>query len=385
MSGPGQGELTVDLGAIAENYRRIAAHVGKATVAAVVKANAYGLGMAEVAPVLWAAGARHFYVATIDEALSLRALLPKAYIFLLNGIFHYPKFEYEHYALIPVLNSIDEIEIWRSRAAARGRALPAHIQIDTGMNRLGLPAAELQWLQAEPARLNGLRVDAWLSHLAVADEPGHPLTFLQRDRFRAALATLPPAPASLANSAGIWHDPSLHFDAVRPGAALYGLRPLPDAPNPMRQVVRLTAQVLQIRSVDRGETVGYGASYTLPKTTKIATVSAGYADGFIRFSGQSPDLVRHVRIGNSLAPVIGRVSMDLITVDVGDVPGPIEPGTMVELIGADHDADDAAREAGTIGYEILTALGQRYRRTYIPAEPAELPAAHTQTVPQAIQ
>jgi alanine racemase len=372
----GQGELTIDLAAVVDNYRRIVARAAPAEAAPVVKADAYGLGMADITPALWAAGARRFFVATPDEGMALREQLPVADILVLNGLCEPALSEYEHGRLVPVLNHLGEIERWTKRARARGRTLPAFVHFDTGMNRLGLDADERARIAADPGRLDGLRLLGWMSHLATADQPGHPMVEAQLGRFRAALASLPKAPASLANSAGIWRDQALHFDLVRPGAALYGLRPLAGEPNPMKPVLRLTVPVLQVRPVAAGETLGYGAAYLVPAATRIATLSVGYADGFFR----APGAGRTVRIGQSSAPVVGRVSMDLITVDVGQVAEPVEPGTPVELIGAGHDADALAAETGTIGYEVLTALGGRFRRKYISAEPAAAPAPPILTV-----
>jgi alanine racemase len=233
------------------------------------------------------------------------------------------------------------------------------------MNRLGLPPEEQDRLAEAPGLLAGVRVLGWISHLACADEPSNPLNEIQRKRFADIVARLPRAPASLANSSGIFLGPAFHGDLVRPGCALYGVNPTPGSPNPMVPTVRLSARVLQVRAVDSPMTVGYGAAHSVVRAGKVATVATGYADGYSR----SLSAAGAVLVAGRLAPVIGRVSMDLITVDVSDVPeGAVRPGDFVELIGAHRPVDVVAAEAGTIGYEVLTSLGRRHWRRYLPAD-----------------
>jgi alanine racemase len=325
----------------------------------VVKADAYGLGMAEVAPALFAAGCRLFFVATIDEGLALRRILPEAAIAVLGGLLAGTEGEFRRARLIPVLNDLDQIARWRRRAATR--ALPAMIHVDTGMARLGLAPAELARLAEEPERLEGLALTAVLSHLASAGDRESPQNPAQRDLFRAALAALPRARASLAASSGIFLGPEYHFDLVRPGAALYGVNPLAETPNPMAQVVRLKGRILQVRDVDRGQTVGYGAAHRMARPGRIATIAAGYADGWLRSSSHRGS----AGISGRRAPVIGRISMDLVTLDVTGIdPALTQPGGFVDLIDEQHDIDAVAAAAGTIGYEVLTALGRRHHRIY---------------------
>ncbi len=246
-------------------------------------------------------------------------------------------------------------------ARATGRALPAAIHIDTGMNRLGLPAPEADVLATEPDRLIGIDVRLVMSHLACADEPDHPLNSEQLTAFTAARTQLPTAPASLANSSGIFLGTPYHFDLVRPGAALYGVNPTPGRTNPMRQVIRLQGKILQVREIDAPRTVGYGATHRAAGSTRVATVAVGYADGFLRSLSNRGS----ARIGGQQVSLIGRVSMDLSTFDVTRVPREAaHPGALIDLIGADLSIDDVADAAGTIGYEILTALGHRYHRVY---------------------
>ncbi len=367
--------LEIDLDALAGNWRRLAAEVGAGVdCAAVVKADAYGVGMAQAAPALWAAGCRLFFVATLEEGLALRPLLPAAEIAVLNGLPPLPGLsaELRGARLMPVLNDLGEIARWRE--ALQGAPDPAMIHLDTGMARLGLPPAETQRLVAEPALVSGLRVRAVLSHLACADERDHPLNERQRTDFEAASSRLeslvescigPGASRrlvrSLAASFGLYLGAAYRFDLVRPGAALYGINPLPGRPNPMAQVVHLKGRILQVREVDSGATVGYGASHRMTHRGRVATIALGYADGWLRSSGNRGS----VGIGGQRAPIIGRISMDLVTVDVSEIaPDAARPGAFASFLDADHTVDHAAAAAGTIGYEILTALGRRYHRRY---------------------
>jgi alanine racemase len=239
--------------------------------------------------------------------------------------------------------------------------LPAILHVDTGMSRLGLPSNEFAALADDPRRLEGFTLAAVMSHLACADEPAHPANPDQLARFRAALERLPRAPASLAASSGIVLGAQYHFDLVRPGVALYGGNPSPGAPNPMAQVVHLKGKILQVRDVDRGQAVGYGAAHRMTRPGRVATVAVGYADGWLRSaSGHGT-----VGIAGERAPVIGRISMDLMTLDVTGIdPRCAAPGMTVDLLDATYGIEAAAGAAGTIGYEILTSLGRRYARVY---------------------
>lgn len=359
--------LTIDLAAIADNYRLVQQRLGTASCAGVVKADAYGLGAARVAPALWAAGCRVFFVATLGEGADLRAVLPAAEIQVLGGDVATTAVDHAALGLRPVLNSLDEIAAWRAEAGRQGRALAATIHLDTGMSRLGLAPAELDILVAEPDRLAGIEVALVMSHLACSDEPAHPQNALQLAAFRRALACFRPAGArlSFANSGGVFLGRDYHFDLARPGAALYGLRPQAGVPNPLRQVLRLQGKILQLRDVDTGTSVGYGATHRVARPARLATVGVGYADGYLRSLSNRGSAV----VGGRRVPVVGRVSMDLITLDVSDVPAQaLRPGDLVDLIGPDNPVDDLADQAGTIGYEILTSLGRRYARRYVGAD-----------------
>lgn len=353
--------LTIDLDAIIANYRLLTEKSGKATCAAVVKADAYGLGMAKVAPALAAAGCSAFFVATIDEGIELRNILADVSIYILNGPAPDSAPVFAEHRLTPVLNSLGNIEAWTAYGDGRDAPLPAVIHVDTGMSRLGLSPREMEVLADKPERLANVKLAAVMSHLACADEPDHEMNRRQLTAFRRAPAQLPKAPASLANSSGIFLGADYCFDMTRPGAALYGISPIKDNPNPMAQVVRLQGKILQIRDVDTPLTVGYGATCQVGRGGRIATVAAGYADGYLRsLSNRGCGF-----IGNYQAPVIGRVSMDIITLDVSEIPrDAARPGIMVDLIGPLCPVDEVARRAGTIGYEILTGLGARYHRVY---------------------
>lgn len=355
--------LVIDLDALTANWQAMAALAPGAECAAVVKANGYGLGDVAVASALWKAGARSFFVADIEAGVRVKTALPASRTIVLHGVPAGTEAELLARGLVPVLSSLEEIRRWGAYARHLGRKLPALIHIDTGMNRLGLPPAELDRLCNDPENLlAGIDVQAWMSHLACADDPQNPFTAEQLRRVRAALARLPQAPVSLSNSGGIFHGPDYHFDLVRPGIALYGANPAPWRPNPMRPVIRLLARILQIRDVAPSDTVGYDATHRITAPGKVAALGMGYADGYPwSLAGKGVAMVA----GHS-APLIGRVSMDLLTADVTGVPGGmLQVGGWAEIIGPHRDVDQVAKEAGTIGYEVLTRLGSRYHRIYV--------------------
>jgi len=349
--------LTIDRTALAANWRLLAGRLKRgAQASAVVKADAYGLGAAKVAPALARAGCVDFFVATPEEGLELKPLLPQARLYVLEGPAPGAESLFVEQGLIPVLNSADQVEAWL--AASKGRS-PSALHVDTGMNRLGLPLDDAKRLA--PRLAKGSLVLA-MSHLACSEEPGHPMNQAQLGRFREVLAELPGVRASLANSSGVFLGPIYHFDLVRPGAALYGVNPTPGLPQPMAQVVHLQGRILQVRDVDTPATVGYGATHAIGRKSRIATVAAGYADGYPRsLSGRGEGY-----LGGRAVPLVGRVSMDLITFDVTEAdPHLARAGGFIDLIGPGNPVDAVAERAGTIGYEILTRLGRRYRRRYI--------------------
>jgi len=355
--------LTIDLGAIAANWRLLRDRLGGGECGAMVKADAYGLGLEPVANALWRTGCRTFFVALTEEGRALRTMLPEADIFVMQGIADDEEAELLAARLIPVLNTTDEIARWSKFAQARGAApLPAAIMIDTGMSRLGLEPDEARSFAARPEALDGIALTCLMSHLVVAEERDNPLTAQQLRDFHALRAAFPPARASICNSSAVFLGPEYALDLARPGAALFGLAPIAGEANPMAPVVTLAGRILQVRQIDSPRTVGYGATHRAKAPTRIATVSVGYADGYLRsLSGRASGM-----LGGRRVSLVGRVSMDLITFDVTGVPERFaRAGERIELIGATHTLDDLAAEAGTIGYEILTALGRRYHRKYV--------------------
>ncbi|WP_244500347.1 alanine racemase [Methyloceanibacter methanicus] len=359
--------LTIDLAALADNYRDLCARARPAECAAVVKADAYGLGMAQAASALWRAGCRTFFVATIAEGIDLRTLLPDAVIYVLNGLMAGTAMTFQEHGLRPVLNSAAEVRDWAGYCARNRKALPCAVHLDTGMNRLGLSALDVDEIRDADELWEALALSLVMSHLACADDRAHAKNAQQRARFEALRALLPETLTSLANSAGILLGPDYHYDLVRPGVALYGGHPQRQGENPFRAVVHLMGRILQIRHATQGETVGYGATRTLQRPTRIAVVSAGYADGLFRaLSAGDGETGLTAYLGPYAAPILGRVSMDLISVDVTEVPEAFcQRGAWVELLGPNVSAHTMAAQAGTIDYEVLTSLGTRATRRYI--------------------
>ena len=354
--------LTVDLGAIRANYRLLA-NMSRASCAAVLKADAYGLGMEQVAPALALEGCTTFFTAHLQEAIALRQLVPEGCtIYVLHGPPPGTAKDCFQYDLVPVLNDPGQLQEWRALALTLGRVLPAAIQFDTGMSRRGFAPADLAALSNQPDWLAGIRPVLVMSHLACADEPAHPMNAAQRRRFDQLREVLPGVPASLANSSGIFLGHKYHYDLLRPGAALYGINPQPGTPNPLRQAVSLHARIVQVRSVCEGDVVGYGGHHVCVGERRIATISVGYADGWLRsLSGRG-----QAAIDGVIVPVVGRVSMDSMGLDVtGIAPERVLPGAEVELMGAALPVDAVAAAAGTIGYEVLTRLGSRFHRRYV--------------------
>ncbi len=361
--------LTIDLDAIAANWRWLAAQHGQ-PIAAIVKADAYGLGAARVAPRLYAEGARHFFVAYPQEGAALRPLLPPdATIAILNGFFPSQASTYLAQSLTPVLGNLEEIGAYAACAAGLATRLPAMIHVDTGMNRLGLSPEDAAALQADPAALAGLNIGFIMTHLANAEQADDPGNANQARNLRqAASGTLAGIPLSLANSSGLFLGSGFVSHLARPGAAVYGINPTPARPNPMRAVLRLTAPILQLRRIPAGASVGYNAIWTAQRPTTVATVSAGYADGYHRtLSNRAQAAIRAPghRPGFDAArlPLIGRVSMDLATFDATDHPD-LRQGDELELIGPAVPPDEVAEWAGTNGYEVLTSLKPRGGRVY---------------------
>lgn len=366
-----EGLLTVDLGAVADNYAWLRERLaGGCRCAAVVKANAYGLGVSEVAPVLYRSGCRDFFVATLAEGEELRALLPaEVTIYVLTGI--RPGCEQRCAAanLIPVLVTTEQLRQWCVRTGSDTRAAPCALKVDTGMTRLGMGADEFARLLQAPELLVRANVQLILSHLACADEPEHPQNPAQLAVFNECVSRLrqicPQVQASFTNSSGICLGDAYHFDLARPGSALYGINPLPGNENPMRPVVNLRVPVLQQREITRDSAVGYGAAGSAAAGSWLAVVRGGYADGMLRTqSGRG----RGIAIAGDEkipVPMLGRVSMDTCVFDISVLSAAQRAQLEVfELLGEGWTVDDMGTAAGTIGYEILTSLGRRYCRRY---------------------
>jgi alanine racemase len=351
------GTLTIDLAAIEANWRTLVRELLTVECAAVVKANAYGLGLEPVTATLAKAGCRTFFVADIAEARAVRSRVAEAAIYVLNGF----AVDWGD-ALIeinarPVINSTTELAEWDAFVSAHSWRGGAALHIDTGMHRLGISPDEAAAL-APRAQTENHGIALVMSHLACADTPDHPLNAAQIKLFRELRMLYSGIPASLANSSGIFLGDTAHYDLARPGAALYGVNPTPGKPNPMQSVVELTGRILQIRNVERDATVGYGATWTAKRPTRIAVVALGYADGLVRAGGGSDE-----RPGG--AAIIGRISMDLLCADITDIPaGTVHRGDHATLIGGDIGVDEVAAAAGTIGYEILTRVGPRCHLVY---------------------
>jgi alanine racemase len=359
------GVLTVDLDALVANWRKLEKTAVPAECSAVIKANAYGCGIEPVARALAKAGCKTFFVATLDEAAIARAALPSAPLYVLNGFTQNSGDAYAKIDARPVIGELNELAEWDVFCRRTGWAGGAGIHIDTGMQRLGLTIAEAQGLIPR-IHAGDHGISLVMSHLACAESLNHPMNARQLVTFREAASAFSGVPASLSNSSGIFLGNPFHFDMVRPGAALYGVNPTPEADNPMLPVVDLKARIVQIRDVERGESVGYGGNWTTRRPTRLAIVSTGYADGYFR-AGSSNDGTRgaEVMVAGKRCPVAGRISMDLTAVDITDLDkNAVRRGHLVTLIGDGITVDELAHHFGTIGYEVLTSLGSRYTRVY---------------------
>lgn len=363
------GFVEIDLAQIARNWQQLSAFVAPAACAAVVKADAYGLGAAEVIPALVRAGCTTFFIATPSEAEEARALAPQARILALDGLLPGSADGFARLGVMPVLSSLSDVETWARTGERIGRRLCAAIHVDSGLNRLGLTARDTRRLAADTALCARIDIKLVLSHLASADNPADPKNTDQLLAFETLSALFPHIPRSLAASDGLMLGRAFHFDLVRPGYALYGGQASLNNQAPVGPVVRVSAAILAVTDVAPGESVGYGATWRAQRPTRIATIAAGYADGIARSSSsQDGKACGHVLIDAHKAPIVGRVSMDLITVDVTDLPSlAVEPGSQAVLIGPGLTIEDAGYAAGTIGYEVLTRLGRRFSRRYLGA------------------
>jgi len=362
------GVLTIDLAALRHNYSAITRHIAPTRAAAVVKADAYGLGASRVAPAFYDAGCRDFFVAHLGEAIALKPFLqPDATLYVLNGLQPGTEAACAREGVLPVLNSLEQVENWAALAAEQARKLPALLQLDTGMSRLGLSASEFERLTANPSVLDGIDVKFVISHLASGDEPENAANAHQLANMTALLARLPKLPVAFANSGGSFLDKTYHFDLARPGVALYGVGPK----NEIVPVLTLSARVIQVRDIEKGAAVGYGGTYIAKGPMRVATIAVGYADGWFRSLSNKGSAF----FGDTRLPIIGRVSMDSITLDVSALPeGTLKLGSLVELIGPHQGLEDVARDCDTIPYEILTALGNRYARVYVDSGTGDIKA-----------
>ncbi|MDG1436582.1 MAG: alanine racemase [Rickettsiaceae bacterium] len=350
--------LYIDLKTIKDNYSTLR-KLTNSEVAACIKANAYGLGASQVAPVLEEAGCKNFFVSFCHEGVELRKTIgPKANIYSLHGVFSSELEEFREYKLTPVLNHLYQIEIWQNYALLLGKMLPCIIHVNTGMHRLGLPLNEIQSLNLDrdASRLNVLYV---MSHLTSAESVDSPTNQEQLEKFKLYSIKFKGIKQTLANSGGIFLGKDYHFDLVRPGAALYGINPAPYLKNP----IKLFAPIIQLHDLPSGSSLGYNNTYTNTrnKSCLIATLPIGYADGISRALSNKGE----VFIDGVSAPIIGRVSMDLITIDVSHVnPDKVFLGQEVEIIGDNCPPETLAQLLNTNSYEILTMLGDRYERRY---------------------
>lgn len=356
------GLLTIDLAALADNWRLLAARCGAAECGAVIKADGYGTGLETTMRTLWAAGCHTFFVANVLEGERARALCREAAIYVFDGLAPGAGPRLIAADLRPALSSIGEIEEWAAFSRAAGRRLKAALHFDTGMNRMGLKAAD-----AERARglASDFDVALVMSHFVSSQWAGDPRNGAQIETFEAARRAFPGVPASMANSSGVFLPQAPHYDLVRPGYALYGGNPAPGAANPMRPVVKLEARIVAVRDLRAGESVGYDATWTAPRASRIATIGLGYADGMPVSASAAPGKPGgEAIVGGVRCPFIGRVSMDFTVLDVSAAPQ-ARRGGWVEILGETIGVDELSERAGTIGYEILTRLGGRYARRYV--------------------
>lgn len=349
--------LEINLSNIVHNYNLAKLEVGSSSVAAVVKANAYGLGDSKIARALYEGGCREFYVMYLSEAFSIRESVGDSKIFVLGLTYVSEYRECVEYDFIPVLNTLSNAETYDALAKSLGLKLPCVVQFDTGMTRSGLDLKEASNLES----FSHLDILYIMSHLACADDPTHNLNRLKLERVKGLSYIFQGIPISFANSSGIYLGANYHFSQVRPGCMLYGINPTPYAPNPVRNVITIKAKVLQIREIDEARSVSYSSRYIAPKGSKIATIACGYADGYHRSLTSNT----HCYFKGIALPIVGTITMDMMMVDVTVLSEELlSMLDYVELINDNLTVDDIAKKAKTIGYEVLTSLGNRFNRIY---------------------
>ena len=362
------GVLTIDLAAVESNWKKLAAMTLPVECAAVVKADGYGCGLEQVTARLYKAGCKTFFAADLGEGRRARAVVPEAVIYVLNGAFPDTGRAFADANLRPVINSTTELAEWDAFVAINDWRGGAALHVDTGMNRLGLPVEDGMAIASRMKSANH-GVTLLMSHLACAETPEHPLNEKQIRVFRELRVAYRGIPSSLANSSGIFLGGAVHCDVVRPGGALYGANPIPGKKNPMSPVVELKGRIVQVRQGKKGETVGYGAAFTIARPSRLAIVAVGYADGYVRAAGAAKGKpAAELIVAGRRCPVVGRISMDLLAVDVSDLPDrAARRGDFATLIGGELSLETVAAASGTINYEVLTSLGRRYHRHYIGA------------------
>jgi alanine racemase len=359
------GILTIDLAALEANWHALGRRVMPSECSAVIKADAYGCGIEPVAARLSRAGCKTFFVADLAEARRARSAAPAAAIYVLNGLLPGTAPAFADLHARPVIGSMAELAEWDAFCTGQQWQGGAALHVDTGMNRLGISANEAAAL-APRIRSENHGITLLMSHLACSEVTDHPLNQRQINLFREVRILYRGIPSSLANSSGIFLGNSAHCDMVRPGVALYGVNPTPGRSNPMRPVIELQARIVQLRIVPKDETVGYDAAWTAKHVTRLAVLAVGYADGYLRAASASDDAPgADAIVAGKRCPIAGRVSMDLIAIDITSLPdNSVRRGDLATLIGDEISVDDVANAAGTIGYEVLTSLGRRYHRVY---------------------
>ncbi len=359
--------LTVDLGALVANWRALGARAGT-EAAAVVKANAYGVGIEPAVTALARAGCKNFFVAHLSEGVRARKIAPDATIYILNGLLPGTCGAYAEHGLSPVLGSHEELLDWASFRQSGAQVRPAALHVDTAMNRLGLwPGEGLNLARERDSVVAAAGIGLLMSHFASSEDEADPANARQVAAFAEIAAALPGIPASLKNSSGHFLKDCPSYALTRPGYALYGGNPTPGKPNPMQSVIGLEARIIQLREVEAGTQVGYNGRWTAKGKRRLATIHLGYADGYPRNASWTDDATGgSAVVGGMVCPFVGTVSMDLIIVDVSDAPvGAAQRGSSVTLIGGPLDLEAVGAGAKTSGYEILTSLGRRYARRYV--------------------
>jgi alanine racemase len=359
------GILSIDLAAIEANWRALMRRATPSECAAVIKADAYGCGIEQIANRLARGGCKTFFVADLEEARRVRAVASEPVIYVLNGLMPNTAPAFADVRARPVIGSLVGLAEWDAFCTANHWQGGAALHVDTGMNRLGISVDEAAAL-APRIRSENHGISLLMSHLACSEIPDHPLNARQIATFREVRILYRGIPSSLANSSGVFLGNAAHCDMVRPGVALYGVNPTPGRSNPMRPVIELQARILQVRSVPRGETVGYDATWTAKRATRLAVVSVGYADGYMRSASASDEKPgTDAIVAGQRCPLAGRISMDLMAIDITELPdNAARRGDLVTLIGDEISVDHVASVAGTIGYEVLTSLGRRHHRLY---------------------